>query len=1198
MLLSNLLILLLIWLSTGSTVSAQVTLDGTLGRSGALPGPNYQIGANLGQQYGPNLFHSFRDFSLQSHESATFSGPTNVQNIISRVTGGNPSSIDGLLRSTIPNADMYLLNPAGIMFGPHAKLDVQGSFHASTAHTLKLQNGGEFNARTPANSLLTIAPIASFGFIDDNIAPISVVGAGEINNYDWQSSPLGLHVPEGKAFSLIGGALEIKNGTFFRSTMTNQPNTPSSATTSLPLISAANGRLTLVSVASPSDISLAAEGVTLSPNSRLGQIHIGDQALLNVSGPGAGKVFIRSGQLVIDQSEIQATTQGHQSDGKIEVQTDTLSLTHGARLSGNTTAAGKGADITIQATGNVTVTGVDPQGRASSIKTGAEATEKGRMVGDSGTIDLTARDLTLKEGGLISSSSIAHHGGNSGQAGNINLNIAGQTELSGVNPAGENAEGFGSGIYARTRGMGENTKQGGNISLKTDSLKIENGAMINSGTNNNANAGNLDIQAHTVTISGDSTGTSLPAPASSQLNYLTGQTPPASYNESTSGLYAQSDSQDPASGAGGNIHLAATDVTLSNHGHISTTAAGGGHAGEITLEATQLHLDSQASIAANSRLANTNDSPLANLAERDSQILIQGDVIDIADMGDGRAGRYVHTNTGLINVTPVYSVSNLAELRGLTQKKVISSGEVVEVTDAGKGNPGRFIYAYDNHSHLATWIPFSNGVQVTLPDLTALNKLTGWFKPGTALYPAGTVIQVNHAANGKPALYIYAQLVDPTAPDWLAVTTFRLNHFTVTNTNELNSLTRYALAEGDTATMTDNNTKAQLVYHAGEWLKFNNNVHPVANIQGLNDLKVVPPGYRLKVAEAGNGQPQSFIYSGTTWIPLHQERQVATLAQRDALAPQTGDVVTVTEIGGNGVSQQFLAVDGNWIKLVKGGSAGNLSLTADSLRLTNNSQLTTATSGRGPAGQIEVRSNQVELRNKASISAASQSPQVGGNAGTVSLQVKGSIRLSDHSSISAAARNAKGGQIDLQVGQRLEAMDSQVTSSVQTGNGNSGEITVNADKVILNKSQIITRAYQGTGGTLKITTNELYPNLSTVQTSRDADSFQGMAGVVIIRAPNIDVNSKLAKSKSPEIPNQLKRGGDEKMKTSCNAKDNDSTFTVTSGDGTPTQPNDLVPSGPLLSKTKKVKTTAETSSIPTSQPPPLKVSERKECSNQ
>ncbi|MCP4109501.1 MAG: filamentous hemagglutinin N-terminal domain-containing protein, partial [Desulfobacteraceae bacterium] len=92
-----------------------ITLDGTLGTAGklALPGPDFDVKAEYGTQAGTNLFHSFQKFNIHSNESATFSGPGSVQNIIGRVTGGDISWIDGTLRSTIPGADLYLLNPAG-----------------------------------------------------------------------------------------------------------------------------------------------------------------------------------------------------------------------------------------------------------------------------------------------------------------------------------------------------------------------------------------------------------------------------------------------------------------------------------------------------------------------------------------------------------------------------------------------------------------------------------------------------------------------------------------------------------------------------------------------------------------------------------------------------------------------------------------------------------------------------------------------------------------------------------------------------------------------------------------------------------------------------------------------------------------------------------------------------------------------------
>lgn len=192
----RLILLLLNGLAPTILLPAQVTLDGTLGKSGPRAGPHYQIPADFGQQHSGNLFHSFRDFNLQNQESATFSGPPSVQNILSRVTDGKPSNIDGTLRSTIPNADVYLLNPYGILFGKHAKLDVPGGFHASTADYLRLQNGGQFNARVPNDSLLTVALVAAFGFLTDTPAAITT-----------QDSQLS--VPKSKTLSLIGGGLKF-----------------------------------------------------------------------------------------------------------------------------------------------------------------------------------------------------------------------------------------------------------------------------------------------------------------------------------------------------------------------------------------------------------------------------------------------------------------------------------------------------------------------------------------------------------------------------------------------------------------------------------------------------------------------------------------------------------------------------------------------------------------------------------------------------------------------------------------------------------------------------------------------------------------------------------------------------------------------------------------------------------------------------
>ncbi|MBI3988957.1 MAG: filamentous hemagglutinin N-terminal domain-containing protein, partial [candidate division NC10 bacterium] len=115
-----------------------------------------------------------------------------IANILSRVTGGEPSAIDGLLRSTIPGANLFLLNPAGVLFGPNASLDVSGSFHVSTADYLRLADGGIFQATLAQGSVLTAAPPAAFGFLSGNPAGIAIQGSR-------------LEVPHGKTLSVVGG---------------------------------------------------------------------------------------------------------------------------------------------------------------------------------------------------------------------------------------------------------------------------------------------------------------------------------------------------------------------------------------------------------------------------------------------------------------------------------------------------------------------------------------------------------------------------------------------------------------------------------------------------------------------------------------------------------------------------------------------------------------------------------------------------------------------------------------------------------------------------------------------------------------------------------------------------------------------------------------------------------------------------------
>ncbi len=177
---------------------AQIATDGTVGQALSLSGPDYAIPHTLGTQAGTNLFHNFNTFHIHIDESATFTGPSGIGNVISRVTGGQESIIDGTLRSTIPGANFWFLNPAGVMFGENATVDVPGSLHVSTGNEVRFADGTAYNATTPTMSTLTVAAPEAFGFLGNEPGAITVEGSSiPINN--------------GETLTLAGSDVTVEN---------------------------------------------------------------------------------------------------------------------------------------------------------------------------------------------------------------------------------------------------------------------------------------------------------------------------------------------------------------------------------------------------------------------------------------------------------------------------------------------------------------------------------------------------------------------------------------------------------------------------------------------------------------------------------------------------------------------------------------------------------------------------------------------------------------------------------------------------------------------------------------------------------------------------------------------------------------------------------------------------------------------------
>ena len=146
--------------SWGESAFAQLVPDTTLGSENSLVTPLTPAIDQIdgGATRGANLFHSFDEFNIGSGHSVYFTNPVGIENILTRVTGANPSNILGTLGITGGNANLFVINPNGIIFGPNARLELGGSFVASTASSIKFADGTEFSAVNPSPPpLLTIS---------------------------------------------------------------------------------------------------------------------------------------------------------------------------------------------------------------------------------------------------------------------------------------------------------------------------------------------------------------------------------------------------------------------------------------------------------------------------------------------------------------------------------------------------------------------------------------------------------------------------------------------------------------------------------------------------------------------------------------------------------------------------------------------------------------------------------------------------------------------------------------------------------------------------------------------------------------------------------------------------------------------------------------------------------------------------------
>ncbi|WP_172657270.1 filamentous hemagglutinin N-terminal domain-containing protein [Myxosarcina sp. GI1] len=425
---------------------AQVVPDRTLPNNSVVDSTKNLTTITGGSRADTNLFHSFEEFSVISGETVLFDNALNVENIINRVTGNSISNIDGLIR-TNGTANLFLINPNGIIFGSNAALDIGGSFVGSTANSIQFQDGSEFSSSTKAASPLLTVSIPIGLQIGANAGKIVVRGTGNNLAINRDSSlnrsnrSSGIQVPNGKSLALVGNNIKLIGGN----------------------LTASEGNVELWSV-NRGNLSLDLNRDELniinatSENLSYRDILLSKASSIDTSGSAGGNTIVRGQNIAI-------------KDGSV-ILTDTL-------------GSGSGGNLSVKATNSLTVSGISSQ---TPIFSGLFAEVTLEATGDGGNINLEASRLVISKGGQISTSTFGL-----GNAGNLNVTTK-NIKASGISSFGP------SGLFAAVAPGARGN--GGNVNLETDGLKIAEGGQILTTTFGFGKGGNLNIKAKDIQVIG------------------------------------------------------------------------------------------------------------------------------------------------------------------------------------------------------------------------------------------------------------------------------------------------------------------------------------------------------------------------------------------------------------------------------------------------------------------------------------------------------------------------------------------------------------------------------------------------------------------------------------------------------------------------------------------------------------------------
>ena len=671
-----------------NSARAQITSDGTLPNNS-----NVRLEGNTriisgGTTRGGNLFHSFSEFSVPTNSQALFNNALDIQNIFTRVTGSSVSNIDGSIR-TLGKANLFLINPNGIIFGQNASLNIGGSFVATTANAIQFGQSGFFSASNPEapSPLLTINPNALF-FNQIAVSPIqnnSIAPAGE-DPAGFKVS--GLRVPDGKSLLLVGGNISVDGGE----------------------LNAYGGRVELGGLAEPGNINLQVDDNNLSlifpENVMRGDVSLNNQAKVYVEADGGGTIAVNARNLEILGGSVLSAGIGrglgsaNTIAGDITLNTRTLLVQDGAQVTIGTFGAGSSGNLKVNAD-TVEVIGINTiDGSSSKLTT---QNNQG-ATGKAGDLTITTKTLSVRDGAQVATGAFG-----AGSSGNLKVN-ADTVEVIGSNTV----DGSSSSLTTQNQGT---TGNAGDLTITTKTLLIRDGAQVGTGTFSAGNGGNLTVNADTVQVIGSN-----------------------AVNGSPSGLFANADNADlnadiGATGNGGNITINSNELLVqdgalvfagaragrkspSNGGNITITTQklllqkggigagtrGAGRGGNVSVKADTVQMDGYgASIYSDTD--STGDAGNLTINAR-TLIARDGAQVDNATLGAGKGGNIIvnadtlqvigtDTNaegtrfrSGLFSSTGQNSTGAAGDLTINAQQLLVKDEAAVFVNSLGLGNAG------------------------------------------------------------------------------------------------------------------------------------------------------------------------------------------------------------------------------------------------------------------------------------------------------------------------------------------------------------------------------------------------------------------------------------------------------------------------------------------------------------------------------